>query len=90
MAGPPPERRRLADETDVDPTTGDRLRPTSAAASTPGGPPPTRRDQASRWVAIAILAAIIVPMLWLIISTAITGYGNDEPDRFPVVTRPTP
>ena len=35
--------------------------------------PPTRRDRTSRIVAVVILAAIVVPVVWLVLSAALGG-----------------
>ena len=39
----------------------------------PSPGPPTRRDRSSRIVFFVILAAVTVPMLWLVISSALRG-----------------
>jgi hypothetical protein len=47
------------------------------------GPGVTRRDRTSRIVAILILAAIIVPVLWLVLNAAIRGPGALDPEMVP-------
>lgn len=48
--------------------------------TTPGSPPP-RRDRSSRLLAVVILAAIVVPVLWLVLSTALRGREAVELER---------
>jgi uncharacterized RDD family membrane protein YckC len=48
--------------------------------TTPAG---SRRDRTSRVVAILILAAIIVPVLWLVLSAALGGPTSLDPEMEP-------
>lgn len=65
--------------------------------STPG-PAPSRRDRSSRVLAVIILAAIVVPVVWLVVVTALGGReavelerpGTSEIPRLTTVPTPTP
>jgi hypothetical protein len=46
-------------------------------------PTPPRRDRTSRIVAFVILAAVIVPVLWLVVSAAFRGPDALNPDMTP-------
>lgn len=48
------------------------------------GTAPPRRDRASRVVVVAILVALIVPVVWLVVTAAIQG--PDAVDRTPPPT----
>lgn len=46
-------------------------------------PTPSRRDRTSRVVAIMILAAIIVPVVWLVLNAAVRGPDALDPEMTP-------
>jgi hypothetical protein len=50
---------------------------------------PTRRDRTSRIVAIAIVLAIVIPMLWLVLSAAMSGPDAINPSGGRGVTTTT-
>ena len=51
--------------------------------SAPSTPPsrPSRRDASSRIIAVVILAAIVVPVVWLVLSAALGGRDAVDLDR---------
>ncbi len=62
--------------------------------TTPSSPPP-RRDRTSRILFVAILAAIVVPVVWLVLSAALGGPDAVELERpgtdpLPRLTTTTP
>lgn len=52
--------------------------------------PPLRKDRPSRVIAIAILVAIIVPVLYLVINAAVRGPDAINFDTNPTNTIPAP
>lgn len=57
--------------------------------------PPRRTDRSSRVVALVILAAIVVPVLYLLINAAVRGpdainFDTDTPTTVPAPMAPTP
>lgn len=59
-------------------------------------PTPSRRDRSSRILAVVILAAIVVPVVWLVLSAALGGReavelerpGTSDLPRLTTTTRP--
>jgi hypothetical protein len=47
--------------------------------SEPEGSPVPRRDRTSRIIAIVIVAAIIVPVIWLVVDAALSGRTSLDP-----------